>query len=799
MLFSCFALAGTLIFSGCNPELKQDEPGQMLLHSSETLQAVPEQVLPEAVHLELLSRPVPGLLKKQGSPKPLKGKLITALPLEGKGKPTISPTSQLTDAGGSCKFDVTFSDVMGDSYLDFFVDEAPEIKKRVRLVSGVTLANNEQEVIAGKTIAEPIQIRLNKTKDLPASDVTVHFTLISQPGKKAYIYPSTAQTDENGMAEVFLKTESRVTGVYEIAIEVADPQHDLFVRPVSAKVMAISLTKTLLGVLGGLAIFIFGITLLSDGLQQVAGNKMKTALSFVTRNRVTGILAGAFLATAIQSSSLTTVMTVGFVNAGLLTLRQAIGVVFGANIGTTITGQMVSFNLIGFAQPALVIGVILLVISRTKPLKGIARAVLGFGFLSFGMTLMSTELKLVSAFPSFINFFQMFDCTPIPGGSMPLLSVLGALGIGTAVTVLVQSSAATIGLTIALAGSGLLNIWTAIPIVLGDNIGTTITALLASINTNRTARQTAMAHSMFNVLGSLVIIVSFYIPIAGHPSFIYLVDRVTSGNVFMGENIGRHVAMAHSLFNIVNVIIMTPLIGVLAWICEKILPGKTATSQTVRLEKNLLNTPPLALFCAMRALADMTEKAWKAAATALQGYKDGQPADVEEIEALEEEVDTYQTAISDYLVQLTRKDLTEKQAGAIPALMHCVNDAERIADLALLIAKRAASQTPQKMQFSDSALEELETLFNKAFHIAELTRESLQDKRLLAKTVEDVVEDLNELADKSTGNHVNRLQQGLCTPERGLVYVEVVAALTNMVRHLENIAQRSDILTEAAS
>ncbi|MDD3546305.1 MAG: PhoU domain-containing protein, partial [Kiritimatiellae bacterium] len=248
-----------------------------------------------------------------------------------------------------------------------------------------------------------------------------------------------------------------------------------------------------------------------------------------------------------------------------------------------------------------------------------------------------------------------------------------------------------------------------------------------------------------------------------------------------------------------NVLLMTPFIGLLAWICEHILPGKKVTSRTVHLEMNLLNTPPLALFCAMRALGDMTETAWNAAATALRGYKDGTPADINAIQKIEDEVDECQRSIMDYLVQLTRKELSEQQAAAIPVLMHCVNDAERISDLALLIAKRSASQASVTTRLSETARKELDVLMEKATIIADLTRESLQDGRLLAKAVEVVVKDLEKLAQKSMESHVNRLQKGHCTPERGLVYVEVVGAVDNIVRHLENIAQRSDLLTEAAS
>ena len=256
-----------------------------------------------------------------------------------------------------------------------------------------------------------------------------------------------------------------------------------------------------LTVLGGLAIFVYGMGLMSDGLKEIAGEKLKSALGYMTRNRFFAIFAGTVVTALIQSSSATSVMTVGFVNAGLLSLKQAIGVIFGANIGTTITGQIVSFKLDDIALPAITLGVVGLMIAKRVFSRGIWRTVLGFGLLFFGMTIMSTELKELAAEPGFKKFFEIFDCTPQQGsGYMPVLSVLGAIAVGTLCTILVQSSSATIGITIALANSGVISVWSAIPIVLGDNIGTTITAAFAAIGAKPTpdARRSPTRCSIFS-------------------------------------------------------------------------------------------------------------------------------------------------------------------------------------------------------------------------------------------------------------------------------------------------------------
>jgi phosphate:Na+ symporter len=287
-------------------------------------------------------------------------------------------------------------------------------------------------------------------------------------------------------------------------------------------------------------------------------------------------------------------------------------------------------------------------------------------------------------------------------------------------------------------------------------------------------------------------VILFYVPFRDVPCFLYLVDHLTAGAAFQGENLGRHVANAHSLFNVTNVIVLAWFIPQLAWLCEHLIPGKKAPVSVVRLEIHLLNTPPLALICAMNALADMTEKAWNATLDALRGYKSGKPVSVDGIKTIEDEVDRMQGEIMDYLVQLTRKELTESQAQAIPVLMHCVNDAERISDLAYLIARRAAAQPATVAKFTDGAVTELRQIIEKSDAIAKLTLESLRGSIGVSKAVAVIMQDMKHMAKHSIQNHVDRLQNGACKPERGMVYVEVIAALDNIVRHLDNIAQRSD-------
>lgn len=796
-LLSLNVLSLSLLFfmSGCGPSPKGLEPDKIVSVTSETQHGTPGSLIRKSVRVEVLSKPRAGFFGGTGEPFPVAGTKLIVTPVDSATGIKALPSEGVTDAGGNFECDVQLGPAFGDHYLDIACEETPEIRKRIRFISGVTVENAKQEVSAGEILPKPIRIILTGTGGQPLANEPVYFTLSKQPGKNGRLSKNLVKTDTNGVAEVGLKTDDSATGVYEVRAEIADPKSGLFTRPFFIQSMALCVTGLLISILGGLALFIFGMTLMSDGLQQVAGNKMKATLAYITRNRVTAIFAGTIVTSLIQSSSATTVMTVGFVNAGLLSLQQAIGVVFGANIGTTITGQMVSFKLDGLALPAIIIGVIGILLSRKASWQGVFRTILGFGLLFFGMTMMSDELKSASTFPSFIKFFQMFDCTPGPDGQMPIGAVLGAIGIGTLATMVVQSSSATIGLAIALVNSGLLNFWTAVPIVLGDNIGTTITAVLAALGANRTAKQTAAAHSLFNVLGTCIMVALFYVPYHGTPCFLYLIDYLTVGAAFQGENLGRHVANAHSLFNVCNVILLTTVIPQLAWLCEHLIPAKKAPTGIVRLETHLLNTPSLALICAMNALAEMTEKAWLASLDALRGYRDGKPTDVDSIKLIEDEVDQMQTEIMNYLVQLTRKELNEHQAQAIPVLMHCVNDAERISDLAFLIARRAATQSANNTKFTEGALTEMNEIVEKAGIIADLTLEGLRGGTGSGRAVAIVMQDMKTMTRKSIKGHVDRLQVGQCQPERGMVYVEVISAIENIVRHLENIAQRSEQLS----
>ncbi len=780
---------------GCQPDETPQLPDRIRVISPDPQYGIAGSNGTKRVSVEVQSAQLPGLLGGKGVRHPLAGERLLIRSLSPESGLTASITTGLTDPGGRLDFDVELGHSFGDQYLEVSAASKPSVKQQLRFVSGVQLANQRQEVMAGETTPTPFRVTLLSPDSSPLVGVPVYFTLLSQPGTGGKLLPGMGISDEHGVVEVDLQTSPDTLGVYQVSAEIAAPQAGHSARPLLMEAAAMHIATLLTGVLGGLALFVFGITLMSEGLQQVAGNRLRRILSYITGNHVRAVCAGAMVTGLIQSSSSTTVMTIGFVNAGLLTLKQAIGVIFGANIGTTASGQIVSFDLGNIALPAITLGVLLLFALRRPAGQGLARAILGFGLLFFGMGLMSTQLKTVSTFPSFIRIFQAIDCSPaVLGGELPVGAMLAAIGIGVLTTTIVQSSAATIGLAIALANSGLLNIWTAVPIILGDNIGTTITANLASLSANRTAKQAAIAHTLFNVLGVSVMVALFNVRIDGIPSFIYAVDHLTAGDVFAGENVGRHVAASHTLFNVVCVFMFTPFINVLAWLCTKIIPEHAATPRLplLKLDKNWLTSPAVAIDGALRATAAMSERACWVAFTALDAYRHDTPAMLGDIETAENETDEMQRQIMDYLMQLTRCKLSASQTAAIPALMHCVADAERIADIGVAIAE-LSRQAADGEALTTTAQQELDKIIKHTKELGDSVLKGLSGTGKYAiETAVRLEGKVKILCQLASQGHVVRLQRGECTIARGIIYVEVLALVEAVVRHLGNIATRTD-------
>ncbi len=717
------------------------------------------------------------------------------------------PSEGLTDKGGNFRCKLHLARQFGDQYFVIDCPDFPDVKPfYVHTVAGVTIKGANQETIAGDDLPEPIQLLITDEEGKPIANMPVNFK-ISKGSEKAKLSSARVISDATGHASVGLHTDADFTGAYEVIAEVGE--EGARTRGISIRVLAINRLNIIIGILGGLGIFIFGMSLMSEGLQQLAGDKLKGLLQMFTSNQFKAMMAGLVVTSLIQSSGACTVMVVGFVNAALLNLEQAIGIIFGASIGTTITAQMVSFRLDNLALPSIAVGVVCLLLAKKSRSKGIASTILGFGLLFYGMMTMSAELKTISQFPTFMSYFQMFDCTPKGSSNiMPFWNVICTIVVGVIMTIIVQSSSATVGLAIAMADSGLLNFYTSIPFIFGCNIGSTVTGLFAALNTNRASKQAAVAATLHKILGVLIMMPLLYINIQARPIFLQLADVLTPGDVFafVPENIGRHLANAHTLFNIFNVVLFLPFIKLLAWISKIVVPeranGEEAKDSICHLEQRLLNTPSAALAQVFNAILSMTEVAMDLTSKSIHSIAYTNEAnEEEEIEHIEERIDNAQHAIIDYLVLLTRRNLNITQSASIPIFMHCVNDIERIGDRAVNIYQLLPPMKAKELSFSAQAVAEIVEINEHLNKMKNLLTDGLRNKnmdeiqKVLAMNAE-----VKFMTARFERSHEARLKALDCTVEKGVVFVELLSNLERISAHLGNIAERAnEILPHSVS
>ncbi len=784
----------SLLFAGCSPEkTHQPEVNMIKIIGSNSFSGKTGSICKKKLRVQLLGPKRKGLLGGEVKPLPVGNEEVVFEPINAKdtGMKLLSPARVTTDKGGNAVAEVQFGDRFGDQYLKAYPLSKPEKSVTFRFTSGVVIHGAKQEVTAGSSLDEPIAITLSE-KDKPLVGIPVYFKLTSTPGKKGKLTKSRVLTDETGTAMTQLTTDSTATGIYKINTEIAGG-NGYTIRGLEVKEMAYSTFSLFIAVFGGLAIFIFGMKLMSDGLQQVAGNRLKSILGYFARNRFVAVITGMIVTGFIQSSSACSVMVIGFVNAGLLNLQQAIGVIFGANIGTTVTAQMISFKLNNLAMPAIIIGVVIYMMAKKHSHKGISLIILGFGLLFFGMTQMGSQLKGLRAFPSFIQFFQSFDCSPVDG-VMPLGAIIGSLAIGTFVTVVIQSSSASIGLILALAGSGLINFYTAMPLLLGTNIGTTITAVLAALGANRPAKQVAVAHTIFNVLGSLYMIPLFYINVNGHPCFMEMIHRITPGNVFaeQPENIISHIAMAHTIFNFANVIVLLPFVSLIAYICKLIIPiGKDTIVKTITLEPHLLETPSIALQQAIRFIYNMTSESWSMLVDSMHIFNTQDYTREEELRQIEDNIDQDQHEITEYLTRLTEMPMGEGQAAAIPLLMHCTNNAERMGDNAEDIID-LSKRLKKKHTLTAEQNREVDQLFSVLKEKMQIIKDTVHGKAASVSLKDTVKLDVRfkEMMTKFEKADIKQLKSGDEDVVSSVIFIELINILGKINSRLTNIWER---------
>jgi len=543
----------------------------------------------------------------------------------------------------------------------------------------------------------------------------------------------------------------------------------------------------ILGVIGGLGLFLFGMLLMSDGLKQVAGRKLRTVLESMTKNTYIGFVVGALVTAFIQSSSATTVIVIGLVNAGLLTLKQSIGVIIGSNVGTTATAWLVSvagfggFKIEIYALPAIGLGFLLQVGGRRRWLKSVGTILLGFGLLFLGIEYLKDAFEPLEKSTGVQEMFVRY-------GSHPLFAVL----VGWGITMLVQSSSASIAIVQLLAMGGAFGTnWQValdmcIPFVLGANIGTTITAQLAALQANRTARRTAWAHSMFNVLGTVIALPCVMLGWYGA-----LVDFLTPWALSQGT-IAASIAIAHTTFNVVNSIIFLPLAGVLERTVVKLVPVRPyeAGAQAVVLERHLLSTPEIALEQARREIVRMARTARAGFSDAVAGLIGDEKRRLESAQVAESFTDTQQYEITSYLTELSRRQLSEEVAVALPVLLHTVNDLERIGDHAENVVEIAIRKIEQKLTFTESAMAEVGQLSREIDAMFDCVIEALdKDDPETAKRALPCERNLNQMQIDFRRSHVQRMRDGVCTPEAGLIFIDLVDNVEKTGDHLPNIAQ----------
>ncbi len=531
--------------------------------------------------------------------------------------------------------------------------------------------------------------------------------------------------------------------------------------------------------IGGLGFFFFGMKIMSEGLKKIAGERLKTILHMVTKVPIIGILMGALVTCFIQSSSATTVMVVGFVNAGLLALKQAISVMIGANIGTTFTAWLVStmsvFKITHYALPLVGIGFAMNTFGKTKNAKFWGQTIMGFSIIFIGLSYMKDAFVPLKESQHIKDMFAMF-------GDNPLLGIL----VGIIFTVLLQSSSATIAIVQVLAFSGVITFSAAIPLMIGDNIGTTITAQLAAMGANTNAKRAAMSHTIFNIVGASYMLVFIYTGL-----FVRFVNFIIPGTMTL-RNIMFYIAVSHSLFNVVNTLVFLPFIGTLEKICIWLVPKKKGAIEKGPqfLEKHLLNTPPIALEQARKETARMLYVANKSVSAAVKSFLENDLKVSKQIPELEETVDNLQTEITQYLVELSQRSLTQEESEELPVLIHNVNDVERIGDHSENIVELAERKTEKKLPFTDEAIQELTLMWNELHSMIIETESALKNKD--SKKAGNVLireERINRFQEELKKAHTDRLGHGKCGVKPGIIFLDFVDNLEKIGDHLSNVAQ----------
>jgi phosphate:Na+ symporter len=530
--------------------------------------------------------------------------------------------------------------------------------------------------------------------------------------------------------------------------------------------------KMIFEFVGGLGIFLFGIKYMGDGLQKTAGDKLRDILDRFTTNPLMGVLAGIFVTVLLQTSSGTTVITVGLVSAGFMNLRQAIGVIMGANIGTTVTAFIIGIKISDYALPIIAVGAVLLFFFKNKRVHNLGQMVFGFGALFLGLEMMGDGMKPLRSLEAFHDLTVSMSTNPILG-----------VVIGTVFTVIVQSSRATIGILQELFGQGLIDLRAALPVLFGDNIGTTITAVLASIGATVAARRAALTHVIFNLIGTAIFLLLLQ-PFTG------LVGSIQSG---LNLNEEMTIAFAHGIFNATNTIVQLPFIGVLAYIVTKLIPGDDSAIEykARHLDPNFIEqSPSIALGQAKEEVIRMGQFASIGLEESNNYLKTRSQKHADMGLQLEDAINNLDRKITDYLVLLSSAPLSVAESEEHSILMDTVRDIERIGDHFENVIELVDHQINNKFKLTEGAMADLESMFDLTISTVKQAISALEnnDKEAAREVVtkEDQIDSMERTLRKK---HILRLNDGECTGASGIVFVDIISNLERVGDHAVNIAE----------
>lgn len=543
----------------------------------------------------------------------------------------------------------------------------------------------------------------------------------------------------------------------------------------------------LLTMMGGLALFLYGMHVLGEGLSRASGGRMEQILEKMTYSKWRAVFLGAAVTAVIQSSSATTVMVVGFVNSGMMKLSQAVGIIMGANVGTTITSWILSLTGIesgnffmqllkpvAFSQIFALIGVIFLLFSGKEKHKNAATVLIGFAILMIGMDTMSAAVKPLADVPEFTNLLLLFS-SPIPG-----------MIAGILLTAVIQSSSASVGILQALCATGSVSYSTALPIIMGQNIGTCITAILSSVGTSRNARRAAIIHLYFNLIGTLVFMAVFY-TLNAAVDFDFMQEAAKPYGI----------AVVHTVFNIFATCLLLPFSGLLEKLAYFTIKEESAEYEVVRyidedvkaLDSRFMNNPALAMEQCRKVICHMADTVQEACRRAI-GLSDGYTQEAaESVRQMEKDADRYEDVLGTYLMKLTGRELSEKDSRALTIYLHCIGDFERISDHAAGIAMAYGTMAEKEQSFSAKAKEELEIFSRAVMRMVEVSRNIFQEENAdaiyEAEALRSVIEELGAQVRK---RHVKRLRKGKCTIELGFLLSDIITAYERIAAHCMQIA-----------